>query len=265
VVLDEKTYLGCCILGAYFSVVIHGQQVFPIAHDLLITRVRSFGSHTAAVKAIFRLIGITDEAMDEDDILPSTIMELRKKVLSARVSEDTRDEIMKFAKDLRFPMSSWNFNADSIVDMFSALGDERDISDMEFLPFSPLELFQKDRIRIILSCFGRFAPSCLFPSTPSTDLSKNSRPSHIVFVQRELTQAVLDMKRVLSERIVSNTPTTKRSTGYKNMIFRGEDARRIFTAVTTFSLGVDHTPVDESVPVASSSSSAGPAMNMYEL
>jgi hypothetical protein len=260
-VVDSGDYLGCAILGSRFTIVVEGRDVVPISHSLLLTRIKSFGGHTMSIRSIYRCCGMTDAEMDDDNfVFPSSMMELRRELLKKSLNEETRDEIIKLASGLRFS-GSWSFNANAISSALRVLGSSDDINERDDLPIYFTELFCKDPIRLVMSCFGRFAPSCLFPSTPSIDLKKSLRPAHFVWQQRELTEASMDMKKILSTKTVSNTPTTRRSVGYQNMVFKGQQCRELFSAVTEFALGVDYTPFSDDTVTTG----AGPSEHVTDL
>jgi hypothetical protein len=183
---------------------------------------------------------------------------LREIVIEAKMTESDKDEIKKQLAFLRYGRQ-WAFNSKTLVDAFTFMSGSDELPD--WLPIGPLAFFSQDRVELVMSCFGRFCPTLLFPSAPRYDLTKSNRPTTVQAHQVPYSQAVQDMKLILSNKYVTVPNDRRRSGPYKAMIFRGSDARDIFSAVTKYAVG--HVVVESAPQVVVGSSNSEEA-NLFE-
>jgi hypothetical protein len=228
---EDERYNGCVILGAGFTIISGEESFVPVDYDTLHGRVEAFGTHRTALTAIALHAGVDINILLRlDDGTPIDSMYKLALVLQGmRMTEATKDDILKLAIHLHFG-KSWQFNFTALEGALGLLVDDKPLpSD---LPIHCSVLFSSNRVELVWSCFGPMAPSPHYPSTPSFDLTKVARPNHINFHHVRLSQAIADIKTVISSRRITVPTNRKRSGPYKDTRYETNEAKAIMAHLT---------------------------------
>lgn len=234
-VFDGVEYIGTALLGAEFSLSVNGQTYTPHPFETLVKIVENFGVSQSILIAIGK-VGCVE---DEDGFEWSTgncpgivgMEHLSNIVRSWSVSESDRDEIVKLASKLSLPTKHWAINSTTISDGLRYITE----SDADFPDASPIHfsmLFNGNKVDRIWSCFGGIAPTPMFDGGRKISLTDVNTPTTITFRQVPLTTAITDIKRLISEKKIAQ-PVNSRSGPYKNRVFKGIDAKKIFGSLMT--------------------------------
>jgi hypothetical protein len=174
---------------------------------------------------------------DDEGAPVDTMMKMRNVLKGKALTEEAKDEITKQAAHLRLSRS-WTVNFNTMSRVFQLLSSTDDLPDD--LPIHPLALFSRDRDFLVLSCFGRLAPSCNFPAAPFHNLTKGGeRPTWFMWEQVPLDKAVADLKMVREKKGVTIPKGTRRSGSYKCVTFKGNECKGLLASVTAFVGGLE--------------------------
>jgi len=245
-IFDSDRYEGMVISGAGYTAVVERETFVPVEPAVLSTRVLEFSTHGSAARAIAQLAGVpvedlfTPKVPGTDRRVQVTSMSTLAGILQTiAITEANKDEIKKQAAYLRFG-SVWRFNSSSIGEALSLL--KIPLNEIDNLPIHPSYMFSRDVVELVWSCFGRFAPSPIYPNSPKVDLTKGQRPTRIAFHQVPVDIAIGHMKEIAIHKEVTVPQGRRRSAAYKDIIFEGVEAKNLFAALTLFAVGVEVVP-----------------------
>lgn len=232
--ISGDQYLGCVFLGAGYQISSYGTVYVPVAPETLLQRIEQAGSHRSAINAIANIVD--DDAASQNHLSIQGVQSmnnLRQVLRQAHLSAEDRDRIVALARGLRFKPKSQNVSAENLSEAFRYIQypDEALPSDY---PISPNVLFEENRTLIVWSVFGDLAPTCSFPGGAQVNLeSSKDLPKHIGFRLIPLKDAVIDIEMILSQKKFSNSTLNRRSGAYKDRLYTGLDASKIFSAITS--------------------------------
>jgi hypothetical protein len=175
-IFDGLRYEGAYIGGGPGATIFHNgatssyQSVETLKQDYLM-----FSTHSSNLAAILKLL--PQEETEEGEIVEVTgMVELRRRCLSADLSQAKREEIVRRAAHLDFGLEPWVINPSRIRDCCTL------ISNLSFLlnwvhPIGRLSLFSTDPVLVALSCFGeKTCPSWDIPNGTPCSLKKANPP-----------------------------------------------------------------------------------------
>jgi len=233
-IVSEEQYIGCALLGAGFNIHAYGNSWSPVSNDDLVRRITEAGSHAVSLSNIAELAGGDDTTESYKDVMKAkSMMELRDALATATTSADERNRIVALARSLFFGNKSLNVSTVNIAECFRLIANPEEELATDF-PIHYSMLFETDRVSLVWSAFGSLAPSCHFPGGPNVDLtSSKNTPKHICFRLIPLKDATIDIHKILSDKKFCSSSNNRRSGPYKDRVYTGLDATRIFSAMST--------------------------------
>jgi hypothetical protein len=262
-IFEDERYEGCVLLGAGYTIHVKGQSYVPVAYPILLERVKSLGSHLAAVGAIAKVCAKEIDEIytvgDENRKIDS-MYEFSRVVGQIGLTEESRDSVRKFAIKLSFG-SEWTMTFPNILKALELISSTEPLP--RDLPIHHSAFFSTDRVELVLSCFGSSAPSCIYAASPRIDMTRKQNISQVQFSQLPLERAIVDMKSVISTKSFSLPAQRLRSGSYKQMQFKGKQATDLYAGLCKVSgSAVSVEPVRNS-NIAGPSSSIG--FDMFEI
>jgi hypothetical protein len=182
-------YKGCVLLGFGSRIEVEKRVISWAPKDSLRQTVSRADYHTRAIATIIASLGLSEE----DAVRLSnckTFSEMRVLLSVAATTSTQRTTIIQAAQQLRLPQISWRVNAETFQRLFYLLTSSDPLP--VDLPIHPSRLFSEDRLEILLSCFGDFAPSFKVPG--GREMSLETAQSRIV--TQKAGQKVTEMKTV---------------------------------------------------------------------
>lgn len=231
---EDERYNGCVLVGAGFSVISGDETFVPVDYDVLRAKITEFGTHNASLKGIAMIVGLDEKALeelDDENRTPITSMYMLSQVLvKTKITEATKDDVLKLAVHLHFGRS-WSFNFNTLEKALTLLSSDDPLP--RDLPIHSSFLFSTNRVELVWSCFGAMAPTPHYPSSTMWDLTKTARPTKMCFRHVKLTQAIADIKTVISSKKIS-VPAGGggRSAPYKDVRFLGNEAKALLVHFT---------------------------------
>ncbi|QMP84027.1 hypothetical protein [Rhizoctonia solani ambivirus 2] len=155
---ESSGYNGSFILGAGFTISV-GTYIKPsVPMETLKASFQKASFHHRGLETILsHLEGLDEEALNTLRHNTSTIMQLKRAVENSWMHIKDKAAITKAASLLNFNQTKWRINAESIARLLSLLNNSGPLPDD--LPVSPSYLTESDRLTVLLSCFGDFAPT----------------------------------------------------------------------------------------------------------
>lgn len=233
-VVDEKQYLGCCLMGAGFQIAAYDSVYTPVDNHTLREKVGLASSHKMALDIIANLVTGHDPELELFDQVKCVegMMELRNLLLEADLSSNIREQVCVAARGLRFSSRSLNISADNLSMVLQLIAHPENPLPMN-LPIHPLYLFSGNRNHLVWSSFGELAPTFHFAGGPKVDLNQSRNlPTHISVRNVSLSDALIDLDVVIRDKAYCGSSANRRSGPFKDRVYNKLDARQILTALT---------------------------------
>jgi hypothetical protein len=231
-VFDGQVYVGSVMCGAGYRVINQGKVLEPYSHEKIQSELEECG----AGKSIYKAIGVLANARDDDEntwstgeVGFSTMKGLADVMKYWTLTEAMRDEIIKLASRLTFPVDKWPVNPSTISRALDLIASPDELPAE--LPIHYTKLFTNDRVAVVWSCFGLLAPTTNFRSGKTIKLEGGRIDSTITFTQVGLDEAIADLKRNLHNKTVVVPQQQRRSGPYKDFKFTSVDAQKIWESL----------------------------------
>lgn len=238
-IYSDEVYTGCVISGCGFTISVYGLKYQPVPFDELVKLVERSNPHASTVSAIAELLpSMSASKQAEWDAIDSMI-DLRVFLWKSKITESVKDDILRLSKHLRYPQKTWPLTVEHLE---KALRYIREAS-VEELPqditLHASMLFEKDIVSCIWSTFGAMAPTCVFSGGPMTDLtSASSSSGPIAWKSAVLPEAIRTIQSLIREKKFPRGQGGRRSTNFKDRMFTGAQATRVWVALRS-AAGVD--------------------------
>lgn len=242
-------YSGVFFSGSGYSVSIDGTLYAPTTFDKVLQAIEESTTHSKILGEILGLLGIAgdinDGMSDVGRIVKDqtfTMMSLRAKCLSAKVSVDDKTKILELARALDFRQVRFGINANHIAAALHLIADVPTTLPND-LPIHSSMIFETDRLKVVWSCFGFTAPTFLpvggthvslgsstyevsFKRGPETVTETKTFDSlHVRLVHYE--NAIEDLEKVRKEGKVAILRTVKRDAKFSERSFDRGDFTKI--------------------------------------
>jgi hypothetical protein len=199
IITSGSLYIGTAILGTKFHLFVNNKKYESLPQDVFMACMRNIDAHSSSLSRILDLA-----AYDGEPSSINSMRDLRKMLISAKLSAQDRETILTLAVNLSFQVPFWVFNYVNIMSAISLISrPEEPISSS--IPMHHSMLLTDDRIEEVLSAFGVNAPTFLFMSSTRYDVTEEGlAPLKGVSARWvPLVDAVLDMKKLMSERYIT--------------------------------------------------------------
>jgi len=230
-VYSGGVYAGCVLSGFGHRISLYDQVFTAAPVERLRQLVVEASPHQSTLDAIENIVGDQQGnfQLSWDEV--TSMLTLRNYVNERSLSQQSRDEVVKLARKLRFSQTYWPLSMDHLVAALSHISEPSD-----YLPDSivlhPSKLFEKDYQSCIWSTFGPIAPSCVFPGGPMCSLEDSTSSSgKIAWKTAPLDESIREMKTVFSDRSFPKSAGNRRSGGFKDRFFEGNQAKRLWDAL----------------------------------
>lgn len=182
-------YKGCALLGYGTRLEVERRLVSWAPRDTLRVSIARADYHTRAIATISGCLGLN---ANDTVALASckTFSQMKELLGSAQTTSAQRQTIIQAASQLRLPQQHWRVNVESFQRLFHLLLVSEPLPDD--LPIHPRKLFEEERLDLLLSCFGDFAPTFKVPG--GREMSLETAQSRLTAMKEG--QKVVEMKNV---------------------------------------------------------------------
>jgi hypothetical protein len=244
-------YKGCALLGYGTRVEVERRLVSWAQRDTLRDSITRADYHTRAISTISGCLGLN---VDDTVALASckTFSGMKALLGQAQTTSVQRQTIIRAASQLRLPQQYWRVNVESFQRLFHYLLVSEPLPDD--LPIHPSMLFEENRLDILLSCFGDFAPTFKVPGgremsleTAQSRLSSMRDGQKVVETKNvtrigcrsvPLASAISDWVWVRENKKIYNPfaqPKIKSSAEYFTRFFDGQNMQVILDGLRRYS------------------------------
>jgi hypothetical protein len=200
-VFTNNIYEGTAILGCGYTLSMNREMFTPMSYAELQNDVKNGSLHTKSIKEI--KAEIDDEEYYEDVDNATSIRELSIVLKEISLDSTQRRNITKSAHNLAYTAGYWSTSANYVLRVLELLADS-DKSIETDTPMHPDYIFSDDRVEMVLSAFGHFAPSFMIQGGTTFDLKQDKIPNTFGVRTVAIASAITDMKYVIQEGKITN-------------------------------------------------------------
>lgn len=200
-IYTNDVYEGTVICGAGYRVGLRDQVFGPSAYAELLTTVQDNTMHRKSLLDIVNIVGAEHHA---DISGCEDIRTLSKLLLTMKLDETSKQEIVKCAMNLNFRNKYWSTSAANMQRALHYLSkpDEEIETD---IPMYPKYIFSIDRDEQIFSAFGHMAPTFMIPNGRKCVMqSMEAAPKNLTIRTVSVDAAVLDFKYIRDNGYITN-------------------------------------------------------------
>jgi len=261
-VVRNKQYLGCCILGFKFCILREGSVLYADAAEVVKQLALGLDQHSRAlekVTEILKALTLTSGMDVEETLMLKTAREVHTAANAReKPSTDEMEELIQAVDELSFSEPLWPIAADKLVKWIQFLGSSEEIPSDWPMHLSGKKLYDNSRAHRILSAFGPTAPSLVDvggtdfdiprgltapdPASEEDPQTKKTRLPAIYVSAKALEASINDSDGMIKKRRIRQN-TTERAAGFRTIKFTGESRTSIWEALR----GLPFEPVRTSV------------------
>jgi hypothetical protein len=183
-VFTGEYYEGCVVMGGVGALVHLGSKTYPfLPREQLQSDLTSSNMHALALEGISKIL----PTKREEIMLVKSMFELRKICIDSRTKPDEVNQIILFARDLRFSHRAWTVSPIHLKLSLNLMTDLTLLDDT--YPISADSIFSKDPVLVALSVFGDSVPSWDIPSGTLQSISVDAPPNPPTSVNMKTTAA----------------------------------------------------------------------------
>nr|WNA22200.1 MAG: hypothetical protein [Downy mildew lesion associated ambivirus 4] len=226
-IFSNGKYEGAILSGCRFRLHYRGSVFRPSSYADLQQILENAKLHDSVLDHIAAIAGEEDGVIIR---LAGSMRSLQIALKDAELNEEERDSIKREVVHLSFPQRYWGVNATTIGKAFAFLRDVSLKID-DTIPLHPDQIFETDRVALVLSAFGYMAPTFLIPSTPSIKLVASAAPPKTFAVRTvALSSAVHDMHTMLKTKQITNNPANI-SKSNQDRTFNGAEKQEMWNLI----------------------------------
>lgn len=171
---SNTRYEGCVLMGGPGATIFINGDSYPfVSMDDLKLEYSATSEHA---NALHRISLYFMPSLQTQVCSTTSMSQLRKLLLVLACTPEQRDEILQFAVDLDYGLSTWTISASNIKKALDIISGTSSVSDTD--PIARIALFSKDMVLVALSCFGeKSAPSWDIPNGKKISISSENPPS----------------------------------------------------------------------------------------
>jgi uncharacterized protein (UPF0147 family) len=200
-VFTNNIYEGTAILGCGYTLHINREAFTPMSYAGLQNDVKNGSLHTKSIKEIKE--AICDETHNKKVEDATSIRELSVVLKGISLDSTQRRNITKSAHNLAYTAGYWSTSANYVIRVLDLLADPNKPIETD-IPMHPDYIFSDDRVEMVLSAFGHFAPSFMIQGGTTFDLKQDKIPNTFGVRTVAIASAITDMKYVIQEGKITN-------------------------------------------------------------
>jgi hypothetical protein len=171
VLTSADVYEGVVLVGHRFVITTQNSVIRSLSKGALQVDMSSFKTHLVALAEIAKVFSGMDVDGDSVEDQITSLVELRRLILAKKdMKTEELKGIQESAQRLRFPRRRWQASPVNIGAMIDILAGKRELDST--VPISAEVIDEKDLLKVVLSAFGKVAPSFTIPDGRVIDLKK---------------------------------------------------------------------------------------------